>query len=419
MSTILRLEDCTYNQNSVEDDLVNRIFIFNTEYGTINVCNILQTIKIPYTLETSLIKKILLPHLGSGIVNGSDVKIIHNKPVVMAYSAPLKLYLDITSYCSLNCSFCLSSSGSGNQCVHLPMSVILKVADEIEKLGIMYVKIGGGDPFLHPNFTDVITLLHSKGAYITISTNSVSIKQEAIRLLKKTNVRVSVSIEGMRDFNDSVRGCGHFDKAVNVLKEMKKSNINVLLRTTLLRHNLRDVPELVEFAKEMGVKIKFSYCRPAGRAVENKSMLEPIDAKNYLNVLNYLNDSNVLPYVILDEGMVYNQPPEMGTKLLNGRMCGAANRSMHINTNQGVSPCVFLGSDFTSGKIYVDGTIRNFWRGEANDIFDTVRNIKQPQECASCDRLCKNECPASRLFFWGQFDRQDPNCLHEVIKNSV
>jgi len=280
----------------------------------------------------------------------------------------------------------------------------------------MYVKIGGGDPFLHPDFETIITLLRSAGCFLTISTNSVTVTPRIVELLAETNVRTSVSIEGMEAVNDNLRGSGHFQKVLDALETLKRGGVNVLLRTTLLRQNLDDVPELVELAKSRGVKIKFSYCRPAGRAVHNQTMLSSQDSPNYLKVLEYLNSPEVLPYVLMDEGMMFSQPVEVAQKLLRGRMCGAANRSMHIDANSKVSPCVFFGPTFSFGKIYQDGTIRDFWRGKVGNKFQTVRAIRQPSECDSCNRLCKNECPASRFYFWGNYNQQDPNCLYEAMR---
>ena len=51
----------------------------------------------------------------------------------------------------------------------------------------------------------------------------------------------------------------------------------------------------------------------------------------------------------MDEGMMFVQPVEILQKLLRGRMCGAANRSMHIDANGKVSPRIF-GPTFLLGK---------------------------------------------------------------------
>ena len=408
---IIRLENTNFGFSSLREDEVDKLVEFDSDSGALKVHALQSPQRIPFgSTQPDLIGQLVGQKLGEGIA-----RIIHNSPVPNAYSAPFKVYIDITLACSLQCPFCLSGAGRGQK-ASLPVMIIEKLAAEIQELGVMYVKIGGGDPFLHPDFETIINLLRSAGCFLTISTNSAVVTPQIVGLLAKAGVRTSVSIEGMEAVNDSLRGSGHFRKALAALETLKKGGVNVLLRTTLLRQNLDDVPELVKLARNRGVKIKFSYCRPAGRAVHNQTMLSPQDSPRYLKVLEYLNSPEVLSHVLMDEGMMFSQPVEVLQKLLRGRMCGAANRSMHIDANGKISPCVFFGPTFSFGKIYQDGTIRDFWQGKVGNKFQTVRAIRQPRECDSCSRLCKNECPANRFYFWGNYDQQDPNCLYEAMR---
>lgn len=410
---IIRLENTNFGFSSFQEEEVDKLVEFDSDSGALKVHILRSPQRIPFGSEhPDLIEQLIGQKLSEGVV-----RIIHNPPVSDAYSAPFKIYLDITQACSLQCPFCLSEAGPDRK-TSLNLVTIEKLAAEIQELGVMYVKIGGGDPFLHPDFETIITLLRSAGCFLTISTNSVVVTPQIVDLLAKAKVRTSVSIEGMEAVNDSLRGPGHFQKALDTLETLKKGGVNVLLRITLLRQNLDDVSELIKLARSRGVKIKFSYCRPAGRAVHNQTMLSHQDAPRYLKVLKYLNSPEVLPHVLMDEGMMFIHPVEMSQKLLRGRMCGAANRSMHIDANRKVNPCVFLGPTFSFGKIYQDGTIRDFWRGKVGNKFQIARAIRQPRECDSCDRLCKNECPANRFYFWGNYDQQDPNCLYEAMRRS-
>lgn len=410
---IIRLENTSFGFSSLREDEVDKLVEFDSDSGALKVHTLQSPQRVPFgSAQPDLIEQFVGQKLGEGVA-----RIIHNSPVPNAYSAPFKVYLDITLACSLQCPFCLSEAGRGQK-ASLPVATIEKLATEIQELGVMYVKIGGGDPFLHPDFEIIVNLLRSAGCFLTISTNSAVVTPQIVDLLANAKIRTSVSIEGIEAVNDNLRGSGHFRKALAALETLKEGGVNVLLRTTLLRQNLDNVPELVELARSREVKIKFSYCRPAGRAVHNQTMLSPQDSPRYLKVLEYLNSPKVLPYVLMDEGMMFSQPAEVLQKLLRGRMCGAANRSMHIDANGKVSPCVFFGPTFSFGKIYQDGTIRDFWQGKVGNRFQTVRAIRQPRECDSCSRLCRNECPANRFYFWGNYDQQDPNCLYEAMRKS-
>ncbi len=410
---IVRLENSGFGFSSLREDEIDKLIEFDCENGALKI----HALKSPQCIPIGPAQRDLVKQMLGQDLNDGGVRVVRNRPVPNAYSAPFKIYVDITLSCSLQCPFCLSGAERKLK-TSLSLATIERLAAEIRELGVMYVKIGGGDPFLHRDFEAIITSLRSTGCFLTISTNSASVTPHAIELLAKANVRTSVSIEGMEAVNDSLRGPGHFRKALDALEVLKKGGVSTILRTTLLRQNLHDVPELVELAKSRGVKIKFSYCRPAGRAVHNQMMLDTQDSPSYLRVLEYLNNHEVLPHVLMDEGMMFQQPAEVSQKLLRGRMCGAANRSMHIDANGKVSPCVFLGPTFSFGKIYQDGTVRDFWQGKVGNKFQATRAIRQPRECDSCSRLCKNECPANRFYFWSNYEQQDPNCLVEIIRRN-
>jgi|GEM_PF-784141 len=409
MKTV-RLENASFGLSSARIDEVNKVVEFDSENGALNV-HVLESprlISFNSPAENELVKEIL-----SGNLDQSQIRIIHNLPVSDAYSAPFKIYLDITLNCLSSCPFCLAGVKPG-MAVDLPTDTIRQVAKEAHELGVLYIKVGGGDPSLHPDFFEIISILRSEGLFVTLSTNSTNLNPLMARFLAMNKVRISVSIEGMERVDDSLRGAGHFHKAMAALEMLKEAGADVVFRTTLLRQNLNDIPGLVKLAKSRAVKIKFSYCRSAGRAITSQAMLSDADYPGYLKALEFLNSPEILPHVLMDEGMMFQQPTEISNKLYLGRMCGAANRSMHINALGKISPCVFLGSDFSFGKIYEDGSIIDFWRGNVGNKFKDVRKIQQPHECDNCDRLCKNECPANRLYFHGNFFEQDPNCLNEV-----
>jgi len=412
MKTV-RLETTEFGQTSFVKEGVNKLLEFDNDTGILRVYVLKESRFVSfgnYEEEICLVKEILkkdfLPE---------EIKIIHNQPVIGAYSAPFKIYLDINTDCSLSCPFCLSDSG-GNSQSRLSLDTIKELAKEANNLGVMYVKVGGGDPLLHPDFFAIITELREAGLFVSLSVNSVKMNSEIALFLAKNKVRVSVSIDGTQETNDFLRGKKHFTKAVKAAETLKEFGADVIFRTTLLKVNLSEIPDLIKVAEKMGLKIKFSYCRSAGRAVKNKLMLTPDDYDSYFRVLQLVNNQEYSPNVLIDEGMMFSHDNEIKAKLFCDCMCGAANRSMHINANGAVSPCVFLGPQFSSGEILKDGNVLDFWNETVGVNFRIIRDITWPEECSNCERLCKNECPANRMYFFGDFIGQDPNCLNEVCR---
>lgn len=401
---IVRLENDKYD--GIDQDEVNKIILFDQKTGNIKVQALEKALNIKknYNEINMIIKK---------YINDDKAKysILSITPIQDGYSAPFKLYIDITDRCQLNCKHCLTKYLNNNN--DISIETIKDIASECKKNGIMHIKIGGGEPTLHPNFYEVLKSLTDAGCYISMSTNGYNMNRKIAKKLKKYNVKTTVSIEGNEEINDTIRGKGHFKKAIEALKVLQNENVNVNLRVTLTRRILNEkiIKEILCFSDKYNTKIKFSYCRPSGSSIDNKLLINYEDYEKYFKIIKLLNSKEYINKVILDEGMMLEQPEEIKSFIYRNKICGAANRSMHINSKLEISPCVFLGNEYKEKDKYIFGDIEKYWKEEKGENFRKIRDIKVTEECSKCKRMCKNECTATRLFFNKNVDHADPNCI--------
>src|SRR5690348_9792534 len=69
--------------------------------------------------------------------------------------APICLTWELTYACNLACVHCLSSSGRRDP-RELTTAECLRVIDELERMQVFYVNIGGGEPTVRPDFWDLV-----------------------------------------------------------------------------------------------------------------------------------------------------------------------------------------------------------------------------------------------------------------------
>ena len=69
--------------------------------------------------------------------------------------APICLTWELTYACNLACIHCLSSSGRRDP-HELNTSEARAVIDELARLQVFYVNIGGGEPTIRPDFFELI-----------------------------------------------------------------------------------------------------------------------------------------------------------------------------------------------------------------------------------------------------------------------
>src|SRR5438105_12588112 len=70
-------------------------------------------------------------------------------------SAPICLTWEWTYACNLACAHCLSSSGRRDP-EELSTAEITSVIDELQRIQVFYVNVGGGEPTVRPDFWDLL-----------------------------------------------------------------------------------------------------------------------------------------------------------------------------------------------------------------------------------------------------------------------
>lgn len=78
-------------------------------------------------------------------------------------------------------------------------------------------------------------------------TNGLNFSSELAEKIKKIGVEsVSISIEGARQYNDSLRGEGTFDRIIKAVDNAKEAGLRIILGVTISKANVENVKELFE-----------------------------------------------------------------------------------------------------------------------------------------------------------------------------
>jgi len=139
-------------------------------------------------------------------------------------SAPICLTWELTYACNLQCVHCLSASGRRDP-RELSTQECMRVVDELERMQVFYVNIGGGEPTLRPDFWDLLDYSVAHHVGVKFSTNGTRLDKQAARRLARTDyVDVQISIDGATaDVNDAVRGIGSFVMARRAMDNLAEA----------------------------------------------------------------------------------------------------------------------------------------------------------------------------------------------------
>ena len=135
--------------------------------------------------------------------------------------APICLTWELTYACNLACVHCLSSSGRRDP-RELSTAEAKAVIDELERMQVFYVNIGGGEPTVRPDFWELVdyATAHKVGREV-LHQRHQDRPAAARRLAASDYVDVQISLDGATaEVNDYVRGEGSYATALRAMENL-------------------------------------------------------------------------------------------------------------------------------------------------------------------------------------------------------
>ncbi len=332
-----------------------------------------------------------------------------NKYVEMGMRSPVNLTWEVTLACNLRCSHCLSSSGEKG-CNELSTAEALDLVEQLHTAGVFQVNFGGGEPFIRPDFEQILAACHGHGIMTCISTNGTLITQELVdRLASNRLVAIQVSLDGARrETCDAVRGDGVFDAAIQAVKLLAATKIPSSINTVLTTQNADEIPAMHELARSLGVSLRVSRFRPSGRGAENWESLRPTPTQ-LLAFSDWLSKSGDVRTGDSFFSLTSQERQGLGLNL-----CGAAKLTCCVSPDGHMYPCAFLQSDrFEAGDLRKN-SFQEIWDG--SEIYESFRNLRI-HSCEECTRFdqCHGGCPAVAWHLKNDINGGDPECLERCV----
>jgi radical SAM protein with 4Fe4S-binding SPASM domain len=130
-------------------------------------------------------------------------------------------------------------------------------AKELEMLPkFKFVNITGGEPFVRRDLEDIVEVMFRKSDRIVISTSGWHTDRIIKMAEKYPNIGIRVSIEGLSQKNDDLRGRdGSFDRAMRLLLTLKEMGVkDIGYGCTTSNKNSEDMFWLYKLSRELGME---------------------------------------------------------------------------------------------------------------------------------------------------------------------
>jgi mycofactocin radical SAM maturase len=324
-------------------------------------------------------------------------------------AAPICLTWELTYACNLACVHCLSSSGRRDP-RELSAARCRALIDEMERMQVFYVNIGGGEPTVRPDFWDLVGYATAHHVGVKFSTNGVKITPAIARRLAGSDyVDVQVSLDGATaEVNDAVRGAGSYATALRAIRNLAGAGFHGFkISVVVTRHNVGQLDELKAIADGHGAQLRLTRLRPSGRGADVWQDLHPTaDQQRRLYDWLLAHGEQVLT------GDSFFHLSGYGDALPGLGMCGAGRVVCLIDPVGDVYACPFtIHEEFLAGNVRDPGGFARVWRESA--LFASLRRAQSGGACQSCPAFgsCRGGCMAAKFFTGLPLDGPDPECV--------
>ena len=180
------------------------------------------------------------------------------------------LRISVTQRCNFDCFFCHREGEHGPNGEMTPEEIgeIVSVA---AGLGVNKVKITGGEPLERPDIVDIVKRVAPHVSEVSMTTNASGLDVKAGALKAAGLRRVNVSLHSLRpDIFKKITGCEYVDEVENGVKAAVRVGLTpVKLNVVVIKGlNSDEIPDIIEFSKEVGAVVQLIEYQPLERGAE-------------------------------------------------------------------------------------------------------------------------------------------------------
>lgn len=248
-----------------------------------------------------------------------------------------------------------------------------------------FVNVTGGEPFVRNDLEDIVEVMYQRSDRIVISTSGWHVNKILKMAERFPNIGIRVSIEGLSQKNDDLRGReGGFDRGLKTLLTLKEMGVkDIGFGQTVSNKNSGDLIPLYQLSKELGMEFataafhnSYYFHRDDNRIHEKETVIN--DFHQLIERLLKENNPKAWFRAFFNLGLInYIQD---GKRMLP---CQAGTANFFIEPYGDVYPCNGLEERYWKKSM---GNIRDYDNFEDLWLSDAAREVRQL--VSTCPKNC-------------------------------
>ena len=171
---------------------------------------------------------------------------------------PRNIVLEVTSACNNDCLYCYNVWKSPQKAYptgELPLQKVLQIIDGlIEDLPLESIAISGGEPFLRPDLSQIVSHIWSHGTNSVIITNGTMLTKKNIELTSGANNYELPLLSYRKEVHNKLTKRDCFNSVINGMRNIKECDKRFAIAFIATRLNYKDLEKTVELAIAFGAE---------------------------------------------------------------------------------------------------------------------------------------------------------------------
>lgn len=334
---------------------------------------------------------------------------------------PKILTIAITGACNLACRHCWVEAGGLSSPGHVPVRLLRRIIKEFAALGGEGIRFTGGEPLCHPKWLDLLQYSRALGfRSLSIQTNGMLFRDEhmaALSGLDFPGFSIQISLDGATAAShDLLRGAGSFTGTMNGILRLVQEGLagRITLFMTEMRHNLEDIPAILECADSMGISsFRSGALVLCGRAAEG-SDVSPPEREQYQQLLERYDRDARFRELYRRIGRVAALEWRAGDTVR--QECCTFIENPYLTPSGALYPCLLCHADeFSVTGVFEKGLAAAFIEGAP--LWSSLLRISRTRpdsipECRDCpgNTFCAGGCMGRAWGSRGSFLSADDRC---------
>ncbi len=315
----------------------------------------------------------------------------------------------ITQACDLHCKHCYDRS---NRSV-LKLDQALGILDDFRLFCLNrhvggQVSFTGGNPLLYPHFAELYRAASDRGLIVAILGNPSPREQMEDLLAIQRPAFFQVSLEGLAEHNDVIRGPGHFKRVIEFLEVLRDNDVLSKVMLTLTRGNLDQILPLADMLRELTDDFTFNRLSMVG---EGANLQLPTRDEYEAFLKTYMNAAESNPIMGLKDNLINIVRHQEGGQPFGGCTgygCGAAFNFISVLSDGEAHACRKFPS-----------AIGNVIEQSIADIYDSDAAQRYRSGCSGCRDcpirpVCGGCLAMAHSHGLNVFDERDPFCFMTI-----